>query len=45
MPAIPIQTTPVNLTQQYVDENRQVVETQLERAGIRLADVLNKAFQ
>jgi hypothetical protein len=42
---IPIQTTPVNLTQQYVDENRQVVETQLERAGIRLADVLNKAFQ
>ena len=42
---IPIQTTPVNLTQQYVDENRQVVETQLERAGIRLANVLNKAFQ
>jgi hypothetical protein len=42
---IPIQSTPVNLSPQYVAENRDVVETQLIRAGIRLSVLLNKAFQ
>jgi hypothetical protein len=42
---IPIQATPVYLSPQYVAENREVVETQLMRAGIRLAVMLNKAFQ
>jgi hypothetical protein len=42
---IPIQGMPVYLSPQYVAENREVVETQLERAGIRLAVVLNRAFQ
>jgi len=41
---VPIQDTPFNLDQQYVAGNRDVVETQLMRAGIRLANVLNKAF-
>jgi len=36
---------PVYLSAQYVAENREVVETQFERAGIRLAVLLNKAFQ
>ncbi len=42
---VPIQDTPFNLDQQYVAGNREVVETQLSRAGIRLANLLNKAFQ
>ena len=42
---VPIQGTPVYLDPQYVAESRQVVATQLMRAGIRLAVLLNKAFQ
>ena len=42
---VPIQDTPVNLDAQYVAGNREVVETQLMRAGIRLSVLLNKAFQ
>jgi hypothetical protein len=42
---VPVQNTPVNLSPQYVAENRQVVETQLMRAGIRLSVLLNKAFR
>ena len=42
---VPIQSTPVNLSPQYVAGNREVVETQLMRAGIRLSILLNKAFQ
>jgi hypothetical protein len=42
---VPVQDTPVNLDAQYVAANREVVETQLMRAGIRLSVLLNKAFQ
>jgi hypothetical protein len=42
---IPIQATPINLSPEYVAGNQEVVETQLMKAGIRLAVVLNKAFQ
>lgn len=42
---VPIQSTPVNLDEQYVTANRAVVETQLMKAGVRLAVLLNKAFQ
>jgi hypothetical protein len=42
---IPIQSTPVHLGAEYVAGNQEVVETQLMKAGIRLAVVLNKAFQ
>jgi hypothetical protein len=41
---VPIQDTPVNLDAKYVSANREVVETQLMRAGIRLSVLLNKAF-
>jgi hypothetical protein len=42
---VPIQDTPVNLDAKYVSANREIVETQLMRAGIRLSVLLNKAFQ
>jgi hypothetical protein len=32
------------LDQQYVDEAKPVIETQLEKAGVRLADILNGLF-
>ena len=42
---VPIQGMPVYLSPQYVAENREVVKTQLMRAGTRLSVLLNKAFQ
>ena len=32
------------LDQQYVDEAKPVIEAQLEKAGVRLADILNGLF-
>jgi hypothetical protein len=36
--------SPFTLPQKYLDDNAEVVKEQLQRAGIRLAKVLNEAF-
>jgi hypothetical protein len=42
---VPAESAPVHLDLQYVAGNREVVETQLMKAGIRLAVLLNKGFR
>lgn len=39
------QAVPVPLTQEYLNANAEVVREQLQRAGVRLAKILNDAFE
>jgi hypothetical protein len=41
---VPADGPPPKLDQKYIDKNEKVVEQQLQRAGIRLADTMNRIF-
>jgi hypothetical protein len=41
---VPADGPPPKLTQEYVDRARPVVDQQLSKAGVRLADLLNRVF-
>lgn len=41
---VPVDGAPPILGQKYVDDARLIVETQLERGGVRLAKILNEAL-
>ena len=42
---IKVSDPPTNLDQSYVDRTSPVVKEQLQKAGVRLANLLNEAFK